>query len=483
GLSDRWKEFNIQHQDPQQPFGSLRLKGNEVKVAEGNNLGNLRNYRFWNSSVDGKAYAYTDELTPGMKSITPESDRLAYNALSELFAKYFHIVDIGVNPSNVNATNPRHYPTVNDPTTFSTLNRSFPNPLPLDTANVTQAGRTTLRAPQVYSINPIRCQNQNDPNEIRSNAHEVCTVGERNNITVSDRNSVRSDYNGDGRIDEDTDGDGQVDPIVETGSYTAVVKFFAYADDNRMPIRRVMVDWNDGSMISNEGKKGLYKNRKPYCESSDDPSVKADTGYKYTGDLSLCINTTTNLPTGLTCKKQGDCGQGERCDLLNPGEGLCMTVPGAFDPLAYTSERCTRDSDCSNGGKCRIEEKDVYARVGRTDEYQIARFGDLPRACMPNYFQFVHSYTCGVYELEKSGVAVRSLNPIAKSKVNGLGYADDQKVCVFKPRVQVMDNWEWCNGNCGPNGCYKSQCDPADTEFDPWVYYGGQIIVLPFNRR
>ncbi|MFA7314371.1 MAG: hypothetical protein WC025_00365, partial [Candidatus Magasanikbacteria bacterium] len=90
---------------------------------------------------------------------------------------------------------------------------------------------------------------------------------------------------------------------------------------------------------------------------------------------------------------------------------------------------------------------------------------------------------------------------------------DDSQVCVFKPAVQVLDNWGWCNGSCvvGYNwdissgkadpignpveGCYtkkvynndpvrgKDQCDPSlggsSISENPWKRYNGAIIVIP----
>jgi len=67
---------------------------------------------------------------------------------------------------------------------------------------------------------------------------------------------------------------------------------------------------------------------------------------------------------------------------------------------------------------------------------------------------------------------------------------ESNQVCVFKPGVQVKDNWGWCNGSCDygfPNsglkyGCYSDGliidfCDPGKIEdFD---YYKGAIVVIP----
>ena len=68
-------------------------------------------------------------------------------------------------------------------------------------------------------------------------------------------------------------------------------------------------------------------------------------------------------------------------------------------------------------------------------------------------------------------------------------YLLDDRICVFKPKVQVLDNWGWCNGTCdGENGCYGSslgnerpdnQCDGEGDDSDPWTEYNGYIIIAP----
>ena len=89
---------------------------------------------------------------------------------------------------------------------------------------------------------------------------------------------------------------------------------------------------------------------------------------------------------------------------------------------------------------------------------------------------------------------------------------DTSPVCVFKPGVQVLDNWGWCNGSCVRSynesesgiltsvgnqlsGCYENtgiyyqgtldgtvrQCsgqrDYPNT--NSWLKYNGAIIIIP----
>jgi len=76
------------------------------------------------------------------------------------------------------------------------------------------------------------------------------------------------------------------------------------------------------------------------------------------------------------------------------------------------------------------------------------------------------------------------------------------QVCVYVPRIHVLDNWGWCNGSCpgAPggtgSGCYNGQAntvqptrvlnecdvDKPNSSFssrDPWQYFAGRIIVHP----
>jgi hypothetical protein len=59
--------------------------------------------------------------------------------------------------------------------------------------------------------------------------------------------------------------------------------------------------------------------------------------------------------------------------------------------------------------------------------------------------------------------------------------------CKFIPKVQIEDNWGWCNGidnasvtTCVNSGKNPSECIcPADSEHTYWAKFGGKIIVKP----
>ena len=268
-------------------------------------------------------------------------------------------------------------------------------------------------------------------------------------MTVNFKNGTMADYDGDGRTgDEDVDGDNVPDVIIQKSSISTVVNFFAWANDNRMPIRKVIVDWNDGGRtpITNENVKGLYRNRKPLCFGVDDAQ-------KFCG-----MDNATRVGKGLSCKEDSDCASGDRCAALGESYGK--------------------------------------------------RFGSyLPDACEASYFEYVHDYTCGRGDVPiGNGVPIgrkgeyvkqvsnrEAIDEKTAEKLLRLGLKPESWVCVYKPKVQVMDNWEWCNGSCGDlahpelnSGCYRHEIrngretDSCDTNNpEPWTEYKGSIIVIP----
>jgi hypothetical protein len=320
--------------------------------------------------------------------------------------------------------------------------------------------RENLMFPQVYATNPHACTQLKD-----------CVAAEKNALTLNGRNGTMEDYNNDGSPDEDFDGNGTPDSFIGQASYYAVLNFFAFADDNRMPIRRVMVDWGDNSQVSD--RMGLYQNRKPVC-GGDDPGF---------ADVGLCVDANNN-PTGLTC----DLGEAKK---------TCPT----FDLNPAENQTCVSAEELKSG------------ELG--DDYITKRFGNTARACTENYFQYIHEYTCDRVTLAENDPnivkKVRELGAEA-GRLQRLGLGLDDLVCVYTPRVQIMDNWGWCNGQCtnNPNdynlfglrpnpqgvqdGCYNNfdlsavfdegtkdaQCNGSTVPGrNPWAYYNGRVILIP----
>lgn len=288
-------------------------------------------------------------------------------------------------------------------------------------------------SPQIYSLNTLTCYQSAVPKV-------DCTAGEANNVTVNRRNGVVADYNGDGVPDETSL------VILSKDSLQATLQFFAFADHNRMPINRVMIDWGDDD-IMNANTTGQYQNHKPFCTSDE-------------GDNTFGGECAANKQ--LTCHQDSDCpikdGKADKCN----------------------------QSD--------------------------AHFGNSPRACYPKYFEFFHGYSCNevvkkIDAVSKLGYMVgfdekcnpndpnndpKCLRPYLTDeernqlKAQGYNSTNASRVCKFQPKVQVLDNWGWCNGSCGGgNGCYngteQKRCD-ADGNFKDsphWTQFKGSIIVVP----
>ncbi|TSC96177.1 MAG: Uncharacterized protein Athens101410_107 [Parcubacteria group bacterium Athens1014_10] len=80
-------------------------------------------------------------------------------------------------------------------------------------------------------------------------------------------------------------------------------------------------------------------------------------------------------------------------------------------------------------------------------------FGHTPEACLEGYFNYYHSYRC-----EIGGAGWQAVCPVLGITNGGC--------CVFRPAIQIQDNWGWCN-----NGGYQAGC--GGQMFD------GRIVVIP----
>ena len=254
-----------------------------------------------------------------------------------------------------------------------------------------------LLAPQIYSLNVERC------GQVGSND---CVAYKPNDFTINNVGWDQYDNK---------------EPIVAIGSYSAQVKFFVFADENKMPIKSIKIDWDNDK----EGKKsiyndeigGFYANRKPYCEVRN---------HCFVGDED----------TQLTCKTNEDCA-------------------------GISSEAICKDNE-----------------KGRLS------FGDSARACINNFYSVTYNYVCNANsEKAKSWDGIKnSLTNEEKAVLGAKGYNENNKkaeYCIFKPKIQVRDNWGWCNGNCSQNykGCYEKN-NGCSNDDKAWTPYPGKIIVV-----
>lgn len=127
-----------------------------------------------------------------------------------------------------------------------------------------------------------------------------------------------------------------------------------------------------------------------------------------------------------------------------------------------TKKHCSKKEDCSGGV---------------SDLCEAANWSDDVHACIEDtqgggsgYFTYTHIYRC--------------------EGPTSAGWQDDtgggKGGCVFVPKVQVMDNWGWCNGTCSAKGCYNdlrltrmAQCDSSP---EAWTRFGSgtdAVILRP----
>lgn len=445
----------IQRETPLTPYASLDIDDESF-----NNLGTVvqQTYRhpFNEKDVDSMPFACQATFVPGhnpylVDPITGLSPFIGVEAEQNICAGisgpgYDHV-------DRENITNFTHLANFNDPgdpvTGRRVLEQLFMSGWTKDIIN--GAGAVDNRAepwdragdaqyagqgivPQIYAINSASCQSGGESVAVRCKPAEpdnFSIEGKNASPTLYPPNGFLADYNGDAVPDEDNNRNGIPDPIIERENVEATMRFFAIADDNRMPIRRVKVDWGDGFVL-NENSLGFSKNRKPYCA----PQGSADN--------ARCRGTQ------LTCQDASDC---------------------QFLPGSPSCDQTTRVS-----------------------------FGDAQeRGCEETYFEFEHNYTCQdgdgnpkttVAALDGlPGVNLDILREAQKTLVLMDGVEETTPVCVFRPKVQVLDNWGWCNGNCrdaggGQRGCYndlgirgESQCDSGKL-FNSWTEYKGAIFVI-----
>jgi hypothetical protein len=116
-------------------------------------------------------------------------------------------------------------------------------------------------------------------------------------------------------------------------------------------------------------------------------------------------------------------------------------------------------------------------------------FGNSPGACNPTPYQFDHTYVCSLAALNImplcTGPAAAADNAPCYRMVS------NSPVCVYRPKVQIVDNWGWCNctgsGCRVPGGAYSSDsgsidgCNPvgAPTNAEPWTEFEGEVRLAP----
>lgn len=141
---------------------------------------------------------------------------------------------------------------------------------------------------------------------------------------------------------------------------------------------------------------------------------------------------------------------------------VCGQVVGECGSSQLT---CTSDQDCVDAG------------VGGSCITGEANFGNQGRACTQNYFEYNYVYRC--YDGQGTRLVSSLPDGLRQRALRFPNITEETRVCAFKPKVTVQDNWDWCNA-ANPDGDYD--CNSSDLG----TYFGSsdvddnyQIFVVP----
>ncbi|KKR07679.1 MAG: hypothetical protein UT32_C0008G0034 [Parcubacteria group bacterium GW2011_GWC2_39_14] len=227
-----------------------------------------------------------------------------------------------------------------------------------------------------------------------------------------------------------------------SNNYEVVMKFYAWASDNQMPLRKIKVDWgnNDTEII----KEGKFKNHKPRCERISGTATVENLGLCTSSAYVTGVIPAPGSVYGYACKENWECA------------GISTTA--------------------TCGGTKESRFGDVYNKA-------VPGLGDVT-ACDESYFSYSTNYECSdanvgnaAGKFDDCGGDVHK-SP-CKTQIGG------QWVCRFQPKVQLMDNWDWCNRDSVWTGTGMTTLISMDRGIylcknpDDYEYYDGYIYVKP----
>ena len=262
-----------------------------------------------------------------------------------------------------------------------------------------------------------------------SNDQTGCGVGNKNNFTVN------RTYNDDVFI-------GSNGPVA--------LGFFAWADAAQMPLRRIKIDFDNGSS--------------PYVSESQEGM----SNYKWNCTATEHCHDDQNIP----CVNDSDCTKftnaTDHCDDNLPADANDLDNRNGFGSTelqgcaesyykVYTNYTCDArvlfhqdvqrliwDEATAGGAK--------YNPIG-TGGGHLAVMRDNPDLAKP-------------WELELTDTA------------KGKKLLDGSVVCAYRPKVQVLDNWGWCSGRC-THGIYTSNYVPTVNTFTTGCYNEMPVDISP----
>ncbi|MDO8509945.1 MAG: hypothetical protein Q7S24_02270, partial [bacterium] len=212
-----------------------------------------------------------------------------------------------------------------------------------------------------------------------------------------------------------------------TNGQTVTLEFTATVDGEQLPLNNIYIDWGDGTF---------------------QPSSPESYYHNYIGAQNLLCDTQT-----------------KKCD-------YSKAVTSAKDPGIvdeYDKEiKCDSSADCTFADSCLSKnDTNVFGQV-------------LGLTCENSYFQYGHIYQCkeGNDYWQEGG----NCPDTEMAKSNG-------GCCVYKPKVQVKDNWGWYNGVCkqsaenptnvGGDGCYDKPKgnDEGGLSSGPYTCFGNNCEI------
>lgn len=234
-----------------------------------------------------------------------------------------------------------------------------------------------------------------------------------------------------------------------------------------------------GSTCSADGSKCYYC-RPNTCEPSH-PQIRRvnqiDTDPKQGGNGFTIVANGTDYSSSVP--------------LLSPAEVTAAfyayNANGEQMPLREVRVDWLGDPDNASGASGKYKNHKAVCKKPTVPGYN---FGDSPQACVDDvgvgvgYFTFNRSLTCS-----PGGLGLKSCADALPYQAcwdeNGAGAGIG--ACVFKPRVYVRDNWDWCFG--GPSVAAAEgrwgvgvggACNLIDAEaWLPFPDFSGQVIVRP----
>ena len=229
--------------------------------------------------------------------------------------------------------------------------------------------------------------------------------------------------------------------IVPVAAGTPVsLRFFAFADNNQMPIRKLAVNWGDS-------------------DNTRDDYISGDPSY-YRNQRGAKDGSCEAIVPGSATK---------RCILKN-------VFPNELAASVTTTVACVSNNDCQTLDICSPE------IIGQSQHFGILQ----DKTCNAGYYQFKnHVYECNQASENYCRSTSDTSQPNGLCNIGAGGGSFANGFCVFQPKVYAQDNWGWCTGSCNPakGGCFADACvDRITKSIRPasWQLFGngtGRVVV------